>query len=81
MLIPPAADLRWRELLTRGRTHAHEFQFLALNLLLTGTSLSLKRDPGAANLELVIGHVRGLLERNAHLATVQHDLALIFGGD
>jgi hypothetical protein len=56
------------------------FEFLALNLLLTGTALSLLRDPGAPNLDKAVQRVRTLLERNAHLASVQRDLALIFGG-
>ncbi len=79
MTIPPAADPRWRAVVTREK--GQDYEFLALNLLLTGTFLSLMREPGAASLDRAIRDVRGLLERNAHLESVQHDLALIFADD
>src|SRR5690242_12457942 len=79
MNIPPVTDLRWQAILRREIRHA--YQFLALNLLLTRTTLSLSRDPGPPNLERAVLDIRALLERNAHLASVQHDLALLFGGD
>jgi hypothetical protein len=59
----------------------HEYEFLALNLLLTGIGLSLIRDPSTSNLEQAVGRVRTLLERNAHSPTVQRDLARMFGGE
>lgn len=79
MIVPPAGDPHWRGVVTRENGHA--YKFLALNLLLTGAFLSLMRDPGPASVERAIREVRGLLERNSHLESVQHDLALIFGDD
>jgi hypothetical protein len=79
MPLPPTADLRWQAVVRREVRHAYEF--LALNLLLTRTVLSLSRDPSAANLDRAVRDVRELLERNAHLASVKHDVALLFGGD
>lgn len=79
MRLPPVTDVRWRAVVRRETKHAHEF--LALNLLLIGTFLSVTRDPSPANLDRAIHDVRSLLERNAHLASVQHDLALLFGGE
>lgn len=79
MPLPPPTDPRWAAVVTRRLNLP--FEFLALNLVLSGTVLSLQRDPGAANLDLAIDRVRGLLERNAHLPSVQRDLSLIFGGD
>lgn len=79
MNVPSAEDPRWRGVVTREKGHA--YAFLALNLLLTGASLSLRRGPYPATLDRAIQDVRALLERNAHLASVQHDLALIFGED
>ena len=78
MRLPPVTDVRWQAVVRREVKHAYEF--LALNLLLTGTCLSLSRDPSPANLDRAIHDVRALLERNAHLASVQHDVALLFGG-
>ena len=63
------------------RRDRHQFEFLALNLVLTGTVLSLQRDPGPGNLEQAVLRVRTLLERNSHLKSVQRDLALIFEGE
>ena len=77
MTLPPNTDPRWHAVVTRRVTH--EFEFLALNLVLTGTVLSLLRDPRPGNLDQAILRVRTLLERNAHLKSVQRDLALIFG--
>lgn len=79
MNLPPHTDPRWYAVVTRQVKH--RFEFLALNLVLTGTVLSLQRDPGASNLEEAVARVRTLLDRNAHLPSVQRDLALIFGGD
>jgi hypothetical protein len=58
----------------------HQYTFLALNLLLTGTFLMLVREPGPDSLGRAIRDVRTLLIRNAHLASVQRDLELMFGG-
>jgi hypothetical protein len=77
--LPPITDPRWFAVVTRRVKH--EFEFLALNLVLTGTALSLQRDPGPSNLDQAVLRVRTLLERNAHLKSVQRDLALIFGGE
>ena len=77
MTLPPVDDPRWRTFLTRPTSQHYEF--LALNLVLTGTHLSLLRDPGPSNVEQAVLRVRGLLERNGQLPSVQRDLALIFG--
>lgn len=79
LIVPPTTDPRWHAVVTRQAKL--QFEFLALNLVLTGTVLSLQRDPGGPNLDLAVQRVRTLLERNAHLPSVQRDLALIFGGD
>lgn len=62
------------------RRVVRDYEFLALNLVLTGTGLSLMRDPSRPNLDQAVHRVRALLERNAHLPTVRRDLALMFGG-
>jgi hypothetical protein len=76
--LPPSTDPRWQAVVTRRVVQ--DYEFLALNLVLTGTGLSLLRDSSPPNLDQAVRRVRGLLERNAHLATVQRDVARMFGG-
>jgi hemerythrin-like metal-binding protein len=56
----------------------HAYHFLALGLLLIRVRRSLANDASSWNLARAVEGVRGLLERNAHLASVQHDLEAIF---
>ena len=63
------------------RRESRDYEFLALNLLLTGVGLSLIRDPSTSNLEQAVQRVRALLARNGHSPTVQRDVARMFGGE
>jgi hypothetical protein len=72
-------DPRWKSVISAEGEHP--YRFLALNLLLSRIKLSLARGGSPEDVARGVEEVRGLLERNAHLASVQQDLARIFGGE
>lgn len=79
LYLPAPTDSRWLAVVTRRESR--DYEFLALNLLLTGVGLSLIRDPSTSNLEQAVQRVRALLARNGHSPTVQRDVARMFGGE
>jgi len=77
MDLPPSSDPRWHDAVTGNGT----YRFLALNLLLSRIGSSLAKEETPEHVAAAVEEVRALLERNAHLASVQHDLALLFGSE
>ncbi len=77
MLIPPADDIVWKDLLLKKKSY--EFEFLALKMLLGRLIMDIEHDPSPENLTKCAEQLHGLLAQNANLPTAKRDLQKIAG--
>lgn len=77
MNVPLATDRVWKDILQHKVKH--EFEFLALNIMLGRLSLEVERDPSHATLQKCANEIHNLLEKNAHLPSAKRDIQKIMG--
>ncbi|MBN2012251.1 hypothetical protein JW960_23175 [candidate division KSB1 bacterium] len=77
MNVPPATDVRWKDVIT-GKVN-YQFEFFAFNMCVKRLSLVLKRDSSQITLNKCTQELRDIFAENVQLPKVQRDLVKIFG--
>jgi|WetSurMetagenome_2_1015567.scaffolds.fasta_scaffold1790649_1 hypothetical protein len=75
MTVPASSHPIWKDVLN-GKIK-HDFQFLALKMMLGRIQITLKADPSQAQYAKCVEDLRNLLMQNANHPKVQNDLSML----